>query len=246
MTAASARPGLPVDPVQHFSSSLSSRYGAGLSPAAGAPLGSPSDGAEQYMDRRLDSLDHFSPNEGVDLTTSLIDMGFVCLYRSGRIGQAHRLLDQLASSRHLMRSDLLNALFVSIQHEIALEFSPNKGFVENGGSIVLADDEGGLVVTIELRRGGSHAKYWRTSKIGENDLFEVGRSAHSPSIVMGDDFEHSLERILFSKQPGRFYYPSLCQGKGAPDGDMNLHTWAFFVLGLGTISFLLAFSFGML
>ena len=42
--------------------------------------------------------------------TSLIDMDFVYLYCSGRIGKVHRLLDQTASSRCLLRSDTASTL----------------------------------------------------------------------------------------------------------------------------------------
>ena len=243
MTAASARPGLPVDPVRHSLSSLSLKYDAGLSSAVGTLFEPPSDGHEQY--RRPVSLE--TPlNGGVDLMTSLIDMDFVCLHRSGRIGKVHRLLEQLASSRHLLRSGLASALLAIVWHEISLELAQDEDMAQNGGSIVLANDEIGLVVTIQLHTGGFHINYWRARSVGRNDLSEVGRSSlgvptHDASTAMDYSVEASLKRSVHSNQPERVSHPSLCQGicKGVSDGDMNLHNWAFFVLGLGFTALLL-------
>ena len=244
MTAASARPGLPVP---HSSTSFSSNYDTGLSSAASTRSDSSSDGLGQYIDRRLDSLDHLSPNEGVGRVTSLIDMDFICLYRSGRIVQVYRLLEQLASSRYLLRSDLASALLVTVRHEVALELAQDTGMAENGGSIVLADDEIGLVVTIQLHTDGFHVKYWRTSSVGGNVVFEIysrstlGVSTHDATTAMDYDVEASLKRSVHSNQPERVSHSFLCQGtcKDASDRDMNLQTWAFFVLGLGLIALVL-------
>ena len=79
----------------------------GVSSAAGTRSDNPSDEHEQY--RRPTSLEK-PLNGGVDLMTSLIDMDFVYLYCSGRIGKVHRLLDQTASSRCLLRSDTASTL----------------------------------------------------------------------------------------------------------------------------------------
>ena len=231
MTAASAR--LRVLPVQHSSTLPSSKYDIGLSSATGARFESTSDDLEQDMDRRSTSLDHLS---GVDLMTSLIDMDFICLYCPGRIGQAYHLLEQLASSRHLLRPGLNSALFVSFRHEIALEHAQDTGMAKTGGSIVLADDENGLVVTIQLHGGRFHVKYWRKNKTGRNDMPEGG-----PCRAIVDKGEASVERTLFSNQDGSVSYPSLCQGQGAFNEGISVHSWALFFLGIC----LIALRFGL-
>ena len=181
--------------------------------------------------------------------TSLIDTHFDCLYCSCRIGQAYRLLDQLAASRHLLRSDICDTLLASIRREIALELAHDTGIAEDGGSIALANDESGLGVTIQLRSGGFHVKHLRTGKIGRSGEAEVGPSTiglsthNDMSTAMDYNVEASLKRSAHGNRPEHVSYPSFCQGKGASDGDVNLHPWAFFVLGLGTIFLLLTLSF---
>ena len=239
MTAASARLGLPVP---RSSSSLNSKYGVGLSSVAGTRAGYPTNVSEKYHHTTSLGL---PLDGGVDLMMKLIDMD--CLYRSGWIGKVHRLLEQLGSSRHLLRADLASALLVSIRREIAIDLAQDKGMAVTGGSIVLVDGEIGLVVTIQLHTSGFHINYWRVSSVGGNVVSKIycrstlGVSTHDATTAMDYDVEASLKRSVHSNQPERVSHPSLCQGtcKGAPDGDMNLHTWAFFVLGLGFTALLL-------
>ena len=141
-TAASARLGLPV---RYSSTSSISKYGVGLSSTAGTCPSYPTNGREQY--HHTTGLE-LALRGGVDVMMKFIEMDFVCLYCSGRIGQAYRLLERLASSRHLFRSDLASTLVASIQHEIALELAQDKVMAQSGKSIVRADDESALVVAI--------------------------------------------------------------------------------------------------
>ena len=59
----------------------------------------------------------------------------------------------------------------------ALDLAHDTSMAEDGGSIVLANDEIGLVVTIQRRSGGFHAKYLRTGKAGRRGAFEVSISS---------------------------------------------------------------------
>lgn len=123
------------------------------------------------------------------------------------------------------------------------------GMAEDGGSIVLANDKGGLVVPIQLRSGGFHVKHLRTGKTGRSGALEVGPSTiglsthNDMSTAMDYNVEASLKRSVHGNQHERVFFPSLCQDKGDSEKDMNLHTWEFFVFGLGMIFLLLAVSF---
>ena len=107
----------------------------GLSSAAGTRSDNSSDEHEQY--RRPTSLEK-PLDGGVDLMTSLIDVDFVCLYCSGRIGKVHRLLDQKASSRCLLRSDIASTLLGPAQVVIS-SASSSVGGDTAGSASALAD-----------------------------------------------------------------------------------------------------------